>query len=170
MRAPPESLSPMIGAADPHGLIHDLADLLRVGFAERAADDREVLAEDEDLAAVDRAVAGDDAVAGVAALLAGVVAAADLQDVELLEGALVQQKIDALAGCELAAAVLVVDPRGAAGLKGLVLHGLEIREVALEPPACRRTGLRLLQPLRQLRFALQSVLVFHSRSSIWAII
>ena len=41
-----------------------LDDLLRVGLGERAAEDGEVLGEDEDHAAVDRAPAGDDAVAG----------------------------------------------------------------------------------------------------------
>ena len=35
------------------GQVHDLADLLRVGAGERAAEDGEVLGEDEDLAAVD---------------------------------------------------------------------------------------------------------------------
>jgi hypothetical protein len=115
-------------------------------------------------------VAGDHPVAGIAALLVGVVAPAGLQDVELLEGTLVQQKFDALAGCELAAAVLVFDPRGAAGLKRFFFHGLEISEVALETPAGRRTGFRLLQSLRQLRFAPKSVFVFHGASSSWAII
>ena len=43
--------------------IHDLADLLGVGLAQRAAEDREVLREHEDLAPVDGAVARDDAVA-----------------------------------------------------------------------------------------------------------
>ena len=44
--------------------VHDLADLLRVGFRKRAAEDREILREDVDQAAVDAAVAGDEAVAG----------------------------------------------------------------------------------------------------------
>ena len=49
--------------ADLHRQVHDLADLLGVRLGQRAAEDREVLAEDEDEPAVDRAVAGDDAVA-----------------------------------------------------------------------------------------------------------
>ena len=51
------------GRADLHREVHDLADLLGVGAAQAAAEDREVLREDEDLAPVDQAVAGDDAVA-----------------------------------------------------------------------------------------------------------
>ena len=58
----------MIGRADPHGLVHDLADLLGMGLSQGAADHREILAEDEDLPAVDGAVAGDHPVAGIAAL------------------------------------------------------------------------------------------------------
>ena len=49
--------------ADLHREIHDLADLLGVRLGQRSAEHREVLAEDEDEPAVDRAVAGDDAVA-----------------------------------------------------------------------------------------------------------
>ena len=48
---------------DLHREIHDLADLLGVGLRQRTAEDREVLAEDEDRPAVDLAVAGDHAVA-----------------------------------------------------------------------------------------------------------
>src|SRR5262249_10417327 len=44
------------------GHIHDLADLLGERLRQRAAEDREVLREDEDLAAEDRPVAGHDSV------------------------------------------------------------------------------------------------------------
>ena len=44
--------------------VHDLADFLRVGLRERAAEHREILREHVDQAAVDAAVAGDEAVAG----------------------------------------------------------------------------------------------------------
>ncbi len=40
--------------ADLEGEVHDLVDLLGEHLAEGAAEEREVLAEDEDLAAVDR--------------------------------------------------------------------------------------------------------------------
>ena len=52
------------GRADLRRQVHDLDDLGGVGFRERAAEDGEVLREDEDQAAVDAAVAGDEAVAG----------------------------------------------------------------------------------------------------------
>ncbi len=58
-------------AAGLDGEVHDLGDLLAVDLAEGAAEDREVLGEDADLAAVDGAVAGDHAVAVRPALLAG---------------------------------------------------------------------------------------------------
>ena len=51
------------------GEIHHLVDLLGVHLAERAAEDREVLAEHEDLAAVDGAPAGDDTVGERAVVL-----------------------------------------------------------------------------------------------------
>ena len=81
---------------------------MRLG--ERAAEHGEVLGEDEDRAAVDGAPAGDDAVAGDLDLLHAEIGRAVLDEhVELLEGALVEQKLDALAGRQLAAAVLRLD-------------------------------------------------------------
>ena len=78
---------------------------------ERAAEDREVLGEDEDRAAVDRAPAGDDAVAGDLVLLHAEIGRAMLDEhVELLEGAFVEEDLDALAGRQLAAFVLGGDP------------------------------------------------------------
>ena len=50
-------------AAGLHREVHHLDDLLAVHLAEAATENRDVLAEDADLAAVDGAVAGDDAVA-----------------------------------------------------------------------------------------------------------
>ena len=50
-------------SADAHGRVHNLDDLGGVGFRERAAEDGEVLREDEHQAAFDAAVAGDEAVA-----------------------------------------------------------------------------------------------------------
>ena len=52
-----------------HGEIHDLADLLGIGFAERAAENGEVLGEDVNETAIDAAVSGDHAVAGILLLL-----------------------------------------------------------------------------------------------------
>src|SRR6185312_11318067 len=85
-------------------------DLLRVGFRQRAPEHSEVLGEDIDRAAVDRAPAGDDAVAGDLRLLHAEVVRAVLDEhVELLERALVHQELDALARGQLAAFVLRVD-------------------------------------------------------------
>ena len=62
MRAPPESFSPISGRADLRGQVHDLDNLGGVGFGKRAAEDGEVLREDENQAAFDASVAGDEAV------------------------------------------------------------------------------------------------------------
>ena len=114
------------GGAHTHGVVHDLADLLGVGLPQGAADDGEILAEDEHLAAVDGAVAGDHPVTRVALVLVREPAAADLEDVELLERALVQQQFDALARGQLALAVLILDPGGSSALEGLVLQEFEL--------------------------------------------
>ena len=98
---------------DLHGEIHDLADLLGVGAGERAAEHREVLREHVGEATVDVAVAGDDAVTEDLLLLhAEVVAAVGDELVHLDEAAGVEQKIDTLAGGELAGGVLPLDAFG----------------------------------------------------------
>ena len=105
--------------ADLHGVVHDLADLLGVGLRERAAEDREVLAEDEDQPPVDGAVAGHHAVARHRlAVHAEVGAAVPLEHVPFLEGIGVEQQLDALAGGELALGVLRVDALLAAAQAG----------------------------------------------------
>ncbi len=97
------------GAADLGGEVHDLAHLLAHHLAERAAEDGEVLAEDADGAPVDRAVAGHHGVSPGAVLLhVEVVGAVAHERVELLEGARVEQLLDALAGGVLAARVLLL--------------------------------------------------------------
>ena len=96
--------------ADLGGEVHHLAHLLRHHLAEAAAEDGEVLGEDEDGAAVDRAVAGDDGVApGTPFLHLEVVGAVADEGVELLEGAGVEQLLDPLAGGQLALRVLLLD-------------------------------------------------------------
>ena len=98
-------------------------------LAERAAEDREVLAVDRDLAAVDGAVAGDHAVAVRAVLLeAEVLAAVTREAVELHERALVQQRVDALASGLLSARVLLVLRGGLGGRDG----GLDMLAKLLE--------------------------------------
>ena len=79
---------------------------------QRPAEHGEVLGEHVDHAAVDGAPAGDHAVAGDLGLLHAEVVAAVLDvHVELLEGVVIHQELDALARGELAALVLGVDAR-----------------------------------------------------------
>src|SRR6185437_4553765 len=93
--------------ADLHRLIHDLADLLGMGLGERAAEDGEILAEDEDEAAVDRAIAGDDAIARYLLLGHAEIRRAMLDEhVPFLEAAGIEQHVEPLARRQLALAVL----------------------------------------------------------------
>ena len=76
-------------------------------LAQGAAEHGEVLGEDEDRAAVDRAPAGDHAVAGDLGLLHAEIGAAVLDEhVEFLERVVIEQQLDALARGELALGVL----------------------------------------------------------------
>ena len=98
--------------ADLGGEVHHLDHLLGHHLAERAAEDGEVLAEDEDGAAVDLAVAGDHGVApGPVLVHLEVGGAVTDEGVELLEGARVEQLLDPLAGGHLALGVLLLDRR-----------------------------------------------------------
>ena len=102
---------------------------------ERAAEHGEVLGEQVDRAAVDRAPAGDDAVAGDLGLLHAEVVAAVLDEhVELLERALVEQQFDALARGQLAALVLGLDARLAAAQAGVLPPLLEFVENVFHGP------------------------------------
>ncbi len=84
-------------------------------LGERAAEDREVLGEHEDGAAVDGAPAGDDAVARDLLLLHPEIVRAVLHEhVEFLEQPGIEEKLDALARRELALGVLGGDARLAA--------------------------------------------------------
>ncbi len=95
----------------------DLGHLLGVRLGQRAAEHGEVLGEHIRHAAVDGAPAGDDAVARNLGLLHAELDAAVLDiHVELLEGAFVEQEIEALPRGELAAGMLGLDAlRTAAG-------------------------------------------------------
>ncbi len=102
------------GGTDLGGQVHDLAHLLGHHFAERAAEDGEVLREDEHLAPVDRAVAGDHRVAPWPALLhLEVVGPVADEGVDLLERTGVEQLVDPLAGGHFALGVLLFN-----GLRG----------------------------------------------------
>ncbi len=96
-------------------------------FRERTAEDREVLAEDEDEAAVDHPVTGHDAVAGNLVLVhAEVVAAMFDEHVPLFEGAFVEQQFKPFAGGELAFAVLRGDALFSAALPRLLSFLVEL--------------------------------------------
>ena len=110
----------------------DLGDLLRMRFAERAAEHGEILGEDIDGAAVDGAPAGDHAVAGdLGRLHAEIVAAMLDEHVELLERIVVEQEFDALARGELALGVLGRDALLAAAEAGAFAAGVEAGEDVL---------------------------------------
>ena len=105
----------MIGARFLQRHVLHLLDLLGMRFRQRAAEHGEILGEEEDRPAVDRAPAGDDAVAGDLALLHAEIGRAVLDvHVELLERAFVEEHLDALARGQLAARMLGVDARLAA--------------------------------------------------------
>ena len=77
---------------------------------ERAAEHGEVLAEDEDQAAVDGAMAGDHAVAGDVLLVHAEIDAAMLDEhVPFFEGVGIEQQLEALARGQLAFGVLRLD-------------------------------------------------------------
>ena len=81
-----------------HREVHHLADLARVGLGEGAAEDREILGEDEHGAAVDAAGAGDDPVARDPLLRhPEVVALVDHEPVDLDERAGIEQQLEPLA-------------------------------------------------------------------------
>ena len=107
-------------AAVLRGHVHHLADLLREDLRQAAAKDREVLREDEDAAAEDRAVAGHNRVAVWTPLPHAELGFA-VPDVaiELDERAPVEQLLGTLAGQELALASLALDGLLAAGVARL---------------------------------------------------
>ena len=119
-------------AAGLDGEVHHLGDLLAVDLAQRAAEDGEVLGEHAGLAAVDGAEAGDHAVAvGPVLLQAERGGAVPGELVELDEGALVEELLDALAGGHLALGVLLLDRLGRARVDGLVDAPVEVGQLAL---------------------------------------
>src|SRR2546430_6744553 len=104
-------------------------------FGQGAAKHREILTEHKDEPAVDRAVAGHDPVTrdlllGHAEILAAVLD----KHVPFLEGTRVEQDIEALARCQLAALMLRLDAAGAAAGAGrLALFIQAPQDIAHEP-------------------------------------
>jgi hypothetical protein len=108
-------------------------DLLGEDLAERPAEDGEVLGEDAHLAAVDRAPPGDDAVGeGPLGLDAHAVGPVTGEHVELVEGAGVEQVLDALPGEQLALGVLALDRPLGSGVEGLFLALLQLGQALTE--------------------------------------
>ena len=117
-------------AAEAHGEVHHLADLLGVGLAQRAAEDREVLREHEHLAPVDGAVARDHAVAVGPALGQPEVRAAVLHEgVQLDQRARVEQPLEPLAREALAALALSLHRALVAGVHRPLAQALGVREL-----------------------------------------
>lgn len=111
--------------------VHHLDDFLTVDLAERAAEDGEVLRVHADGAAVDRAVPGDDTVPVRPVLLdAEVRRTVPGELVQLHEGTLVEQEIDALARGQLALRVLLFHRARGARVGRLVDTALQVRELA----------------------------------------
>ena len=114
------------------GEVHHLAHLLPHHLAEAATENGEVLREDEDGAAFDRAVAGDDGVTpGTALLHLEVVGAMANEGVELLEGAGVEQLLDPLAGGQLALRVLLIHRLRGGGVERRLAQLAQVGELLL---------------------------------------
>ena len=126
-------VQPDDGHARLHGQVHDLADLPRVGFREGAAEHREVLGEDKHRPPVDAPGARDDAVARDPLLVhAEVPALMDDEPVDLREGALVEEELQALPRGLLAGTVLPGDALRPSGQLGRLVPAVEFLEAALE--------------------------------------
>src|SRR5258706_194310 len=108
--------------ADLHRQVHHLTNFCRVRFGKGAAKDSEVLSEDKDLAAIDQAMTGDDAIAGIDFVLHPKVLRTMFdQPVELLKSAVVEQELDPLARGQLARGMLLLDACGATACFGALL-------------------------------------------------
>ena len=93
-----------------HGQVHDLANLLCMRFAQRAAEDGKVLGKHIDHATIDRAPTGDDAVAGDDGIRhAEIGGPMGDEHVIFFERPRIEQHVEAFAGGELALAMLGID-------------------------------------------------------------
>ena len=96
---------------DFHGLIHDLADLLGMRLAQRAAKNGKVLREHENGSSVDRSVSGDHAVTGNPVVRHTEIGTAMLNEhVPLFETVFVKEQTDSLTRRQLALCVLGGNP------------------------------------------------------------
>src|SRR5690606_14580250 len=118
-------------AAGLQRVVHHLDDLLAEDLAERSAEDREVLREHRDVAAVDRPVPGHHAVA-VRPLAVEAEAGRPVPGelVELDEGPLIEQEGEPLPGGHLALGVLLLHRSLGAGVQRLLKAALKILDLA----------------------------------------
>ena len=90
-----------------HSEIHNLADLLRVGFAERSAENSEVLREYIDQAPINTAVPGNHAVAGIFLILHSEIETTVTDKfVDFFERVFIEEKQNALSSREFAFGLL----------------------------------------------------------------
>ncbi len=147
------------GRADLRGEVHDLAHLLGHRLAQRPAEDREVLREDGDRAAVDRAPAGHHRVAVRAPLLhLELIGPVADEGVELLERAVVEELLDSLPSGQLALGVLLGDRLLGGGMDRLLAELAELGELLLvclrDLLAHRQRGFYVGRPPRPVSSAL----------------
>ena len=111
--------------------IDDLDDLLAVDLAQRPAEDRHVLAEDADGAAMDGPGSGDHTVpVGAAGIHPEVFGTVPGEFVQFRETALVQESQHPFPGGHLALGVLLLNGTGGTGMDGLVDATPQIRQLA----------------------------------------
>src|SRR5438128_1097289 len=138
-------------SADLHRRVHDLDDLVRMHLPEAPAEDGEVLREDEDGPAVDRAVARDDAVSRDSLRVHPEVGCAVLDEgVRLDEAARIEEEIDPLPRGQLPLLVLRLNPILAPAFSGLGLPSAQLvtrSSPTMEPPNAER----VINPSRSAR-------------------
>ena len=120
-----------------HRLVHHLGHLLGEDFPQRPTEDGEVVCEDEDSPTVDIAVARHHAVAGELLVLhVEGVGPVGTELVELGEGVVVQEVVDALAGGEFPLVVLGLDALLAAPFARLVAFLPEFVDAVFHRHGC----------------------------------
>ena len=112
-----------------HGLVHNLADLFRMGLRQGAAENGKILAKDHYRPPVDRAVSGHHAVARDALFIHAEIDAAMLDEhVPLFERAFVEQNGQPLSSSKLALGMLRINAPLAASKARLLAAELEFAE------------------------------------------
>ena len=113
----------MTGAPIFIGEIHDLADFLGIRFAEGSAENGEILSKYVNEAAINAAIPGNDAIAGILLVLHPEIDAAMGDEfVDFFKRIAIQQKRDALTGGHFAFRPLLVEPLLSAAEFGGPVH------------------------------------------------